>query len=482
MCGIFNLVFVTKFKGVDMAENTNREQFKSRFGFIMISAGCAIGLGNVWRFPYICGQYGGAVFILIYILFLAVFALPILVMEIAIGRAAQTGSGQAFNRLEKPGTKWHYHKWACLIGNYTLMIFYTVVTGWFLAYVVYSLQGRFDGQSAESIASIFSDLLADPLQLGIFMLVVVFLGWIICQKGLQKGVERITKFMMVALFAIMAILCINSILLPNAGAGLEFYLKPDFSKLFANGFSSFFDAVYAAMAQAFFTVSVGIGSMLIFGSYIGKEHALTGEATRITVLDTVVAFMAGLIIFPACFNFGIQPDSGPSLVFITLPTVFAQMPLGNLWGCLFFVFMAFAALSTIIAVFESIIAWGMDHWGWSRKKSATINCSIIAILSIPCVLGFNVWSFVQIPGIGDIQAIEDFLVSGNFLPIGSLIILLFCTRKSGWGWDNFIREANTGDGLKYPRILKGYLTYVLPILMAVIIIGGYAPIVSAWFA
>lgn len=465
-----------------MAENDNREQFKSRFGFILISAGCAIGLGNVWRFPYICGQYGGAAFILIYIIFLALFALPIVIMELAIGRAAQTGTGQAFNRLEKPGTKWHFHKWGCLLGNYTLMIFYTVVTGWFLAYVVYSMQGRFDGQDATSIATVFSDLLADPLQLTIFMLVVVFLGWFICQKGLQKGVERITKVMMVALFAIMAILCVNSILLPNAGEGLEFYLKPDFGKLFANGFSSFFNAVYAAMAQAFFTVSVGIGSMLIFGSYTKKTHALTGEATRIAILDTIVAFMAGLIIFPACFNYGIQPDSGPSLVFITLPTVFAQMPLGNLWGCLFFVFMAFAALSTIIAVFESIIAWGMDHWGWSRKKSAAINCTLIAILSIPCVLGFNVLSFVQIPGIGDIQSIEDFLVSGNFLPIGSLIMLLFCTRKSGWGWKNFLKEANSGDGIKFPAKARAYLTYVLPILMAIIIIGGYVPIVSAWIS
>lgn len=464
-----------------MAEQ-KREQFKSRFGFIMISAGCAIGLGNVWRFPYITGEYGGAAFILLYILFLIIFAAPILVMEFAVGRASGTGAGRAFNILEKPGSKWHYHKWVCLIGNYCLMMFYTTVAGWFVCYIVKSISGEFNGMNADQIGEVFSGLLADPLQMGLFMLIVCAIGFFVCRSGLQSGVERITKWMMVALFAIMIILCINSVMLPNSSEGLEFYLKPDFGKIFNNGWENAIQVCFQAMGQAFFTLSIGIGSMLIFGSYIKKDYSLPGESVRIAGLDTLVALMAGLIIFPACFSFGIHPDSGPGLVFITLPTVFNQMPLGNLWGSLFFIFMAFAALSTVIAVFEAIIAFGMDNWGWSRKKSANINCALIAILSIPCVLGFNVLSFVNIPGIGDIQSIEDFIVSNNLLPLGSLVILLFCTQKAGWGWDNFITEADKGKGLKYPNFLKNYVTYFVPIFVFLVIVSGYIPIVSKWFA
>lgn len=457
-----------------------REKFKSRFGFIMISAGCAIGLGNVWRFPYIAGQYGGAAFILLYLIFLIIFAMPILVMEFSVGRAARAGAGQAFNTLEPKNTKWHCHKWVCLIGNYCLMMFYITVTGWFFTYVFYSITGKFDGMNATEIADVFSGLLADPLQMTLFMLIVAFLGFIICRSGLQNGVERITKWMMVALFAIMILLCINSLTLSGAAEGLAFYLQPDFSKIIAGGWTNIIQVCFEAMGQAFFTLSIGIGSMLIFGSYIDKDHALPGEALRISLLDTAVALMAGLIIFPACFTYGIQPNSGPGLIFITLPTVFSQMPLGQLWGSLFFVFMAFAAMSTIIAVFETIIAFGMDHWGWSRKKSSLINCSLLAILSMPCILGFNVLSFINIPGIGDIQSIEDFIVSNNLLPLGSLVILLFCTHKLGWGWDNFIKEADSGTGLKFPYKLKSYLSYFVPIFVFCVIISGYIPIVMKW--
>ena len=465
-----------------MAEIKSREKFKSRFGFIMISAGCAIGLGNVWRFPYITGEYGGAAFLILYLIFLVIFGLPILVMEFSIGRAARSGAGQAFNTLEKPGSKWHLHKWACLIGNYCLLMFYTTVTGWFLAYICYSLTGTFNKVDTSEIPNIFAGLLADPVQLTLFMLIVVFIGFIVCKAGIQNGVERITKWMMTALFAIMILLCIHSLTLKGAGEGLAFYLMPDFGKIFDGGWQKVIEVCFAAMGQAFFTLSIGIGSMLIFGSYIEKERALPGEAVRICALDTAVAFMAGLIIFPACFTYGITPDSGPGLVFITLPTVFSQMPLGQLWGSLFFLFMAFAALSTIIAVFETIIAWGMDHFGWSRSKSCIINSTLIALLSMPCILGFNVWAGFTIPGIGDIQAIEDFMVSNNLLPIGSLVILLFCTKKSGWGWDNFIKEADTGKGLKFPKWIKGYITYFVPIFVLLVIISGYIPIVTKWFA
>ena len=465
-----------------MQETKSREKFKSRFGFIMISDGCAIGLGNVWRFPYITGEYGGAAFLLLYLLFLCFFALPILVMEYAIGRAAQAGAGQAFNILEKPGSKWHIHKWVCLVGNYLLMMFYTTVTGWFIAYIFYSINGAYTNTSVEEIPNIFSNLLANPLELSIFMLIVVAIGFIVCRGGLQNGVEKITKWMMVALFAIMILLCIHSLTLSGAAEGLSFYLKPDFGKIIDGGINNVLQVCFAAMGQAFFSLSVGLGGMLIFGSYIDKTHSLPGEAIRVCGLDTAVAFMAGLIIFPACFTYGITPDSGPGLVFITLPTVFSQMPLGNLWGCLFFIFMAFAALSTIIAVFEAIIAWGMDHFGWNRSKSATINCILLAILSMPCILGFSVWSGFTIPGIGDIQAIEDFLVSNNLLPLGALVMLLFCTRKSGWGWDNFIKEADTGKGIKFPKWLRGYVTYFVPIFVFLVIVSGYIPIVTAWFS
>ena len=404
-----------------------RERFGSRLGFILVSAGCAIGLGNVWRFPYITGEYGGAAFVVRYLIFLVIFALPVLVMEFAAGRASQRSIARSYDELEPEGGKWHRFKWVGLAGNYLLMMFYTVVAGWMLAFMVKSAMGEFNGASTEHVASVFGQLLADPVQMTIYMLIIVAIGVITTRAGVKNGVERVTKVMMVALFVVLVALCVRAVTLPGAEGGLEFYLMPDFGKLFAGNtpaeqWATFGDAVYAALGQAFFTVSVGMGSMAIFGSYIGKDRSLTGEAVRVGVLDTLVALMAGLVIFPSCFAFGVEPASGPSLVFITLPIVFNAMPLGQLWGTLFFLFMSFAALSTVIAVFETIMAFSMDQWGVRREKACLVNGALIAILSIPCVLGFNVLSGATIPGIGDIQAIEDFLVSNNILPLGGLFL------------------------------------------------------------
>lgn len=460
-----------------------RERFGSRLGFILVSAGCAIGLGNVWRFPYITGEYGGAAFVVLYLMFLVIFALPVLVMEFAAGRASQRSIARSYDELEPEGGKWHRFKWVGLAGNYLLMMFYTVVAGWMLAFMVKSAMGEFNGASTEHVASVFGQLLADPVQMTIYMLIIVAIGVITTRAGLKNGVERVTKVMMVALFVVLVALCVRAVTLPGAEEGLEFYLMPDFGKLFAGNtpaeqWATFGDAVYAALGQAFFTVSVGMGSMAIFGSYIGKDRRLTGEAVRVGVLDTLVALMAGLVIFPSCFAFGVEPASGPSLVFITLPIVFNAMPLGQLWGTLFFLFMSFAALSTVIAVFETIMAFSMDQWGVRREKACLVNGALIALLSIPCVLGFNVLSGVAIPGIGDIQSIEDFLVSNNILPLGGLFLVMFVTSKRGWGWKNFLAEADTGEGLRFPAWSYRYMKYVLPVGIVIIFVLGYAPIVS----
>ena len=462
-----------------------RERFGSRLGFILVSAGCAIGLGNVWRFPYITGEYGGAAFVVLYLIFLVIFALPVLVMEFAAGRASQRSIARSYDELEPEGGKWHRFKWVGLAGNYLLMMFYTVVAGWMLAFMVKSAMGEFNGASTERVASVFGQLLADPVQMTIYMLIIVAIGVITTRAGLKNGVERVSKVMMVALFVVLVALCVRAVTLPGAEEGLEFYLMPDFGKLFAGNtpaeqWATFGDAVYAALGQAFFTVSVGMGSMAIFGSYIGKDRRLTGEAVRVGVLDTLVALMAGLVIFPSCFAFGVEPASGPSLVFITLPIVFNAMPLGQLWGTLFFLFMSFAALSTVIAVFETIMAFSMDQWGVRREKACLVNGALIALLSIPCVLGFNVLSGVAIPGIGDIQSIEDFLVSNNILPLGGLFLVMFVTSKRGWGWKNFLAEADTGDGLRFPAWSYRYMKYVLPVGIVIIFVLGYAPIVSTW--
>lgn len=462
-----------------------REKFGSRLGFILISAGCAIGLGNVWRFPYIVGQYGGAAFVLLIIFFLLVFALPILVMEFSVGRASQKGIARSYDALEPAGSKWHRFKWIALGGNYLLMMFYTVVTGWMLAFMIRSAMGTFEGLDAVGVQAVYEGLLANPVESAAYMLVSVAIGVLVTRAGLQKGIERVTKVMMGALFAVLAILCVRAVTLPGAGEGLAFYLMPDFGKLFAGAtpaeqWGTFFDAIFAAMGQAFFMVSVGVGSMSIFGSYLSKERRLAGEALSVAGLDTLVAIMAGLVIFPACFAFGVEPGAGPGLVFVTLPSVFSHMPFGQLWGALFFLFMSFAALSTVIAVFENIVGFSMDEWGMPRAKACLVNGLALALLSLPCVLGFNLWAGVEVPGIGNILDIENFLISNTLLPIGSLVLLLFCTRKRGWGWDAFIREADTGAGIGFPHWARLYVCYVLPCLIAVVFVAGYVPIVRIW--
>ncbi len=463
----------------------NREKFASRLGFLLISAGCAIGLGNVWRFPYITGQYGGAAFVLMYLVFLVILGMPVMVMEFAVGRASQKSCAKSFERLEPKGSKWHWYKWMGFGGCYLLMMFYTTVGGWMLSYVVKNAVGTFNGLSSEEVSGVFSTMLGSPAEQIGWMLVAVALGFLVCSLGLQKGVERVTKVMMACLFLIMIVLCVRSVTLEGAAEGLKFYLIPDFGKMFQGAtagekIANFGEAVYAAMGQAFFTLSLGISAMAIFGSYIGRERSLTGEAINIGVLDTTVALMAGLIIFPACSAFGVDPGEGPSLVFITLPSVFNQMWGGQLWGSLFFLFMSCAALSTIIAVFENLISFSMDNWGWDRKKAVVVNGLAVTVLSLPCALGFNLWSGVTVPAIGDIRSLEDFIVSNNILPLGSLLYLLFCVSKRGWGWKNFVAEADEGKGLKFPKWARVYLTYVLPVMILIILVMGYVPKVQAW--
>ena len=467
-------------------QNGKREKFASRIGFILISAGCAIGLGNVWRFPYVTGEYGGAAFVLLYLFFLAILGLPILVMEFSVGRASQKSCARSFNRLEPKGTKWHLYKWFAFAGNYILMMFYTTVAGWMIAYAFKMGTGQLNGIAPDGTGAVFANLLADPLQMMGWLLLICLIGFGICGMGLQKGVERITKVMMACLFIAIVILAINSILLPNSKEGLLFYLLPDFSRLFAGDtlseqMSTFGAAVYAAMGQAFFTLSIGASGMAIFGSYIDKDRRLTGEALSVAGLSTLISLLAGLIIFPACFAFGVSPDSGPNLVFVTLPSVFNQMWGGQLWGTLFFVFMSFAALSTVIGVFENIIAYTMDQWEISRRKAVLINAVGIIILSTPCVLGFNLWSDFQIPGIGDIQGLEDFIVSNNILPLGGLFYVLFCTSRYGWGWKNFKNEADQGSGIKFPAWSYVWIKYCIPVLMIIIFIMGYVPKFQIWF-
>ena len=449
----------------------NRERFSSRLGFILISAGCAVGLGNVWRFPYITGQYGGAVFVLVYLIFLVLLGLPIMVMEFAVGRASQKSAARSFHVLEPAGTKWHLQGYACMAGNYLLMMFYTTVGGWMAAYIFKTLTGEFKGLDSDGVAAVFNDMLARPGYMTFWMVLVVLLSFFICSLGLQKGVERITKAMMSCLFLILLILCIRSVTLPGASEGLRFYLIPDFARFTENGVGN---TIFAAMGQAFFTLSLGIGAMAIFGSYIGKDHTLTGETINICLLDTLVAFLAGLIIFPSCFAFGVDPGQGPGLVFITLPNIFNQMVGGRIFGVLFFVFMTFAAQSTIIAVFENIISFSIDLFGTSRKKAVLINGIAIILLSLPCVFGFNIWSGFQPMGAGStIQDLEDFIVSNNLLPLGSMVYLLFCTSRYGWGWKNFLAEADTGKGVKFPAWARVYVSYILPLIVLFIFIMGY---------
>lgn len=447
-----------------------RENFKSRLGFILISAGCAIGIGNVWKFPYVAGQNGGGIFVLFYLFFLITVGVPVLTMEFAVGRSSRKSIVNCFQELEKPGSKWHWHGTAALIGNYLLMMFYTTVSGWMISYFFRFLKGDFTGLDTQAVITEYNDMLADPLGMGFWMAVIVIAGFAICSLGLQAGVEKISKPMMLGLLVLIAVLAVNSIMLEGGIEGLKFYLIPDWKQVEKVGL---FNVIIAALNQAFFTLSIGIGSMEIFGSYMNKEHTLMGESLRIALLDTFVAVVSGLIIFPACFAYGVAPDAGPELIFITLPNVFSAMPGGRFWGSLFFLFMTFASFSTIIAVFENIIACWMDKWNVSRRKASLLNAVMILVASLPCVLGFNVWSSFQPLGTSStVLDLEDFIVSNLLLPIGALIFLLFCVTKWGWGFDNYLNEANTGKGMKFPKALRGYVTFVIPCMIIVILILG----------
>lgn len=447
-----------------------RESFKSRLGFLLVSAGCAIGIGNVWRFPYVVGQNGGGLFVLFYLIFLVAMGLPVLTMELAVGRASRKSAVQAYETLEKPGSKWHLHGWVAIFGCYVLMMYYTTVSGWMLTYFYKFLTGTFQaGMDADTVGSVFTELLADPIQMGFWMVVTVLAGFLVCSRGLQNGLEKGSKIMMSALLVLIIVLAVHSFTLSGAGAGVSFYLVPNVDTVREVGLGN---VIAAAMNQSFFTLSLGVAAMEIFGSYMDREHSLAGEGARICALDTFVAIMSGLIIFPACFSYGVEVTAGPKLIFVTLPNVFVNMEGGRLWGSLFFLFMTFASFSTIIAVFENIMSFCMDTFGWSRNKTALINCVIILIASLPCVLGYNVWSDLHLIGGRDVLDSEDFIVSNLLLPIGSLIYLLFCVTKFGWGFDRYIEEANTGSGLKMAKWLKPYFQFVLPLLILIILIQG----------
>lgn len=446
-----------------------REHLKSRLGFILISAGCAIGVGNVWKFPWMVGQYGGGMFVLIYLACLLLMGVPALTMEFAVGRAAQKSPAKIYDALGKGNTPWKIHSWMAVLGNLVLMMFYVPVASWMIKYFVDMAMGKFQGLTTEAVGSAFNTMMLDWKSMLIYSAVLTVVCFVINSTGVDKGVEKVSKVMMIALLVIMLILAVNSIFLPGAEEGLKFYLVPNLDNFLNAGP---INVIVAAMNQAFFTLSLGIGSMAIFGSYIGKDHALMGESVNVSLLDTFVAFTSGLIIFPACYAYGVAPDSGPSLIFVTLPNIFNNIPGGRLWGALFFVFMSFAAISTVIAVFENILSCTMDIFGWSRKKSAFVDCIAILILMVPCILGFSVWESISLPKIGGIMDMEDFLVSNILLPLGALIFILFCTLKYGWGWKNFVDEANAGKGLKVKNWMRWYMTIILPLMILAIFIMG----------
>ena len=446
-----------------------RENFQSRLGFILVSAGCAIGIGNVWKFPYVAGANGGGVFVLFYLLFLIIMGVPVLTMELAVGRASRKSAVLGYRELEPKGSKWHIHGWFCVLGCYLLMMYYTTVSGWMLGYFFKFASGAFTGLQGDGVDGVFGAMLANPGEMTIYMVLTVVAGFIVCSFGLQKGLERISKWMMLCLLGLIVVLAVHSCLLPGAAEGVKFYLLPDFGRAAEAGLGS---VITAAMNQSFFTLSLGIAAMEIFGSYMTKDHTLTGEAVRICALDTFVALMSGMIIFPACFSFGVSPDAGPSLIFMTLPKVFGNMAGGRVWGTLFFLFMTFASFSTVIAVFENLLASCIDNFGWDRKKAVIINGIFILIASLPCVLGYNVWSDLKLIGGRAVLDSEDFIVSNLLLPLGSLVYLLFCVTKWGWGFDKYLEEANTGTGMKMPKALKPYFQFILPILILVILVQG----------
>ena len=446
-----------------------RDQFQSRLGFLLVSAGCAIGIGNVWKFPFVTGQNGGGIFVLFYLLFLIIMGIPVLTMELAIGRASRQSAVKGYKTLETPGSKFHIHGWFCAIGCYLLMMYYTTVSGWMLGYFFKFLTGTFtSGMSKDAVSGVFSAMLANPAEMALWMAITVIAGFLIVAQGLQNGLERISRVMMVSLLCLIVVLAIHSLTLKGGMAGLQFYLLPSLTRAEEAGLGN---VINAAMNQSFFTLSLGIGAMEIFGSYMSKDRTLASEAGWICVLDTFVAIVSGLIIFPACSAFGVQADAGPSLIFITLPNVFVNMAFGRLWGALFFLFMSFASFSTVIAVFENLNATLTDNFGITRKKASFINLIVVLLASLPCVLGFNVWSGFSIAGKGVLD-IEDFLVSNLFLPLGSLVMVLFCSYRFGWGFDNYQKEANTGKGMKIPSFLKYYFRFDLPVLVLVILIKG----------
>ena len=447
-----------------------RERLGSRLGFILLSAGCAIGIGNVWKFPYMAGQYGGGIFVLFYLFFLLVMGIPVMTMEFAMGRASQKSPAKIYEPLAPEGSKWHIHSYFAVAGNYILMMFYTCVSGWMLRYFVDMAFGKFEGLDSTGVADYFGGMLADPVTLIIYTAIVIIFGFAVCSFSLQKGLERVTKYMMLALLAIMVVLAINSAFMDGGAEGLAFYLLPDAQKVKEIGLGN---VIVGAMNQSFFTLSLGVGSMAIFGSYLGKDRSLMGESVNIAALDTFVALCSGLIIFPACSAYGVEVNSGPPLIFITLPNIFNNIPLGRLWGSLFFVFMSFAALSTVLAVFENIIACTMDLFGFSRKKSCVVNCLAMLVLALPCILGFNLLSGFTPFGEGtNVLDLEDFIVSNVLLPVGSLLFVIFCTSRYGWGWKKFTEEANTGKGLKVANWMRGYMSYVLPIIIIVLFVVG----------
>ena len=449
-----------------------REKFGSRIGFILVSAGCAIGIGNVWKFPYMAGQYGGAIFVLFYLLFLVLMGIPVMTMELSVGRASRKSAVLGYKTLEKEGSKWHIHGWFCIAGCYLLMMYYTTVSGWMLSYAWKFLTGKFDGVASGGAGEVFGNMLGSPSEMAIFMIITVVVGFAVLNLGVQKGLERVTKIMMTGLLILIIVLAVHSITLPGAGDGLKFYLEPNVENVNNIGW---FNLIVGAMNQAFFTLSLGIAAMEIFGSYMSKDKSILSESIVIICLDTFVAIMAGFIIFPACSAFGVSPDAGPSLIFITLPELFINMTGGRIWGTLFFIFMSFASFSTVTAVFENLIAWPIDNWGWSRNKSVACNLVFILVASLPCVFGYNIWSDLHIIGARDVLDSEDFIVSNLLLPAGAIVYTMFCVLKNGWGFDKYIAEVNEGEGMKMSAKLRPYLTYVLPILILVILIAGLLP-------
>lgn len=449
-----------------------RENFKSKLGFILVSAGCAIGIGNVWRFPFVTGQNGGGIFVLLYLLFLVIMGIPVLTMELAIGRASKKSAVLAYKKLEKPKSKWHIHGWFCILGCYLLMIYYTPVSGWMLSYFFKFATGTFEsGITAEQVGNVFSNLMSNPVEMIIWMAVMAIAGFFVCSKGIQNGIEKVSKVMMILLLALIIILAINSLTLSGAAEGIKFYLVPDLEKVQSIGIGHI---ITSAMSQAFFTLSLGIASMEILGSYMTREKTLPSESIKICILDTFVAITAGLIIFPACFSYGVEPNQGPALIFVTLPNVFVNMAGGRIWGTLFFMFMTFACFSTVIAVFENLISFCIDMFNMSRTKSVIINAIIMLIGCLPCIFGFNLLSGFNILGKGVLD-IEDFAVSNILLPVGAFLYSLFCSTKFGWGFDGYLNECNQGEGIKFPRFFKPYIKYVLPVLVLIVFISGFIP-------